>query len=325
MNATPGQPDWTIDQGSLMVPIGTHRLYMSVSGIRRMPEDPLIVILTGAGDVASSYTAVKPLVSQFAREVLYDRSGLGRSEPSPATSPSTAVSAARDLHSLLEATNQRPPLILVAHSYGGIIAREYLHLYPDDVAGMVLVESSTERQCDYFRVPDPNINALLGDLKFAQVTGLRADSKLSREEWRLRAMDIARGAVAAQAEADSFVEVCRALGEKLQYQRRVMGNKPLGVIRGNSARDYERIYHAGVEVGNGTEEQRKAFRELLDRWESIDRVLMEEQLQLSSNTHLVHVPDCGHHVHLVRPEIVAAEIKWVLGRAPGAPRDDQKL
>ncbi|MGM9458102.1 alpha/beta fold hydrolase, partial [Lacticaseibacillus rhamnosus] len=94
--------------------------------------------------------------------VLYDRSGLGRSEPCPAAS--TAVSAARDLYSLLNATNQRRPLVLVAHSYGGIVAREYLHLYPDEVAGMVLVESSTERQCDYFRLPDPNINALLGDL-----------------------------------------------------------------------------------------------------------------------------------------------------------------
>lgn len=312
-----------------MVSIGTHSLYTTISGPPRTPQDPLVVILAGAGDVASSYTALSSLVTQFSRMLIYDRTGLGRSEPRPSldrsTHPnptnSTAVMAAEDLHSLLLATNLHSPLVLVAHSYGAIIAREYLHIYNDQIAGIVFADGSTERQCDYFRLPDANINALLGDLKVAQATGLRADSKLSRDEWRNRAIDIARGAAAAQVEVDSYMDVCRTLAFKKQFQNRAMGEKPVSVIRCNSARDYERIYKKGVEVGNGTPLQQRGFRDLLDRWEAIDKELKEEQLRLSSTTHLVHLPDCGHNVHLIRPDIVADEIRWVLDQLR-SPRGD---
>lgn len=314
-----------------MVSIGTHCLYTSISGPPRTPEDPLIVVLAGAGDVASSYTALALLVSSFSRILLYDRTGLGRSEPRTSLPRSihltatTAVTAAEELHSLLETTNLRSPLVLVAHSYGAIVAREFLHLYNDEVVGIVLADASTERQCDYFQLPDPNINAVLGDLKVAQITGLRADSKLSRDGWRNRAIDIARGAAAAQVEVDSYVGVCHTLADKKQFHNRAMGNRPVSVIRCNGARDYERIYEKGVEVGNGTPQQQRAFRDLLDRWEAIDRELKEEQLQLSTTTHLVHIPDCGHNVHLIRPDIVAGEIRWVLDQLRSPRGDALKL
>ncbi|KAJ5682472.1 hypothetical protein N7462_005637 [Penicillium macrosclerotiorum] len=297
-----------------MVSIGTHRFFTSISGPPRAPHDPLVVVLAGAGDVASSYTALTPLVARFARVFLYDRTGLGHSDPRPDPPrwASTAVRAAEELHSLLQATNLQPPLVLVAHSYGAVVAREYVHLYDDEVAGLVLADGSTERQCDYFQLPDPNITAVLGALKVAQVTGLRADAQLTRDEWRDRAIDIARGAAAAQAEAESYVDVCRTLAEKHQFQRQALGDRPVSVIRCNSARDFERIYEAGVAVGNGTTTQRQAFRELLDRWDSIDQELKEEQLRLSSTTHFVHLPDCGHNVHLIRPDVVADEVQWVI-------------
>ena len=293
----------------MMISIGTHSLWASISGMPCKPGDPVVVILAGAGDVASSYPVIERLVAPFARILLYDRSGLGRSEVS--ADRTTAVTAATELHALLQAAQVSQALLLVGHSYGAIVAREYLHLYPETVAGMVLSDASTERQSEYFQVPDPNINAVLGNLNFAQITGLRAESKLSREEWRARAIDISQGASAAQAEAAAFVEVCETLGAKEQYRKRALGDKPLSVIRCNSAREYERIYQKGVELGNGTEEQRNSFRRLLNQWEKFDREIKEEQLQLSSNTRLIYLPDCGHYVHLVRPDVVAEEIRWV--------------
>lgn len=316
-------PNWSTDTVSAMISIGTHHLYTSISGPPRNPQDPLVIMVAGAGDVASSYTALAPLVSRKSRVLLYDRSGLGRSEPGPGRC--TAVNAARELHSLLDRMELRPPHLLVAHSYGAIVAREFLHLYADEIVGMVLADGATERQCDYFIIPDENIIAVLGDLKWAQVTGLREDARLSRDEWRERAIDIARGVAAAQAEADSSVEVCRTLAEKRQFQHQAMGDRPVSVIRCNGARDYERIYDKGVETGNGTAQQRRAFRELLDRWDSIDRELKEEQLKLSSNTKLVYLPDCGHNVHLIRPDVVAEEIEWVLKQLHSPSREDTKL
>ncbi|DAA75006.1 TPA_exp: Uncharacterized protein A8136_2104 [Trichophyton benhamiae CBS 112371] len=294
---------------SSMISVGTHRLFISMSGAPRSARDPIAVIIAGAGDVSSSHVAVERLVAPFCGIALYDRSGLGRSEDGP--QKHTADVAATELHTLLDRAGVHPPLILVGHSYGGIVAREYLHLYPNDVAGMVLSDAATERATQYFTIPDPNIAAVLGSLKYSQVTGLRDDSVLTRDEWRTRAADIARGGVAAQAEAEASIEICETLGQKEQYRRCAMGAKPLSVIRCNSARDYERIYEKGVEAGNGTEEQQRKFRELLDRWDDIDRLLKEEQLQLSSRSRLRHVPDCGHNIHLTRPDIIAQEIRWV--------------
>jgi pimeloyl-ACP methyl ester carboxylesterase len=295
-----------------MISINTHRLYLSISGPpRRKPPDPIIVFIAGAGDVASSYCAVQRLVASFSPLVLYDRSGLGRSECNPNTANPTATSAAAELQTLLTTANVPPPLILAAHSYGAIIAREYLHLYSSDVAGMVLMDASTERNIELFQNPDLDLNAMVGNLRFAEVTGLRAAAQLSREEWKVRAMDIARGMATSQVEAMARDEVCRALAEKEQFKKQALGDRPLSVIRCNGLMDYRRLYEKAVEAGNGTEAQRAAFRELLEKWDGMDDEMQEEQLRLSRRSRVVHLPDCGHNVHLIRPEIVAEEIRWV--------------
>ncbi|GFF43176.1 uncharacterized protein YqjL [Aspergillus lentulus] len=308
-----------------MISIGTHRLYLSIGGPpRRNSPDPIVVFIAGAGDVASSYCAVQRLVASFSPLVLYDRSGLGRSEIDPNTANPTATSAAAELHTLLTTANIPPPLILAAHSYGAIIAREYLHFYSSDVAGMVLMDAATERNIELFQNPDLDLNAVVGNLKFAEVTGLRAAAQLSRGEWRVRAMDIARGMATSQAEAMMREEVCRALAEKEQLKKQALGDRPLSVIRCNGLRDYQRLYEKAVEAGNGTEAQRAAFRELLEKWDGMDDEMQGEQLRLSRRSRMVHLPDCGHNVHLIRPDVVAEEIRWVREQILG-PKIDSSL
>ncbi|KAJ5161610.1 hypothetical protein N7492_007002 [Penicillium capsulatum] len=155
-------------------------------GPPRTPQDPLIVILAGAGDVASSYTALSPRVCRFARILIYDGSGLGRSESGPQRP--TAISATSEVHSLLHVMKLYGPLVLVTHSYGAMVAREYLHWHAEQVVGMVLVNGSTERQFDYFQIPDPNVNTVLRDLELSQVSGPRA-------KWRARAIHYSRRAI----------------------------------------------------------------------------------------------------------------------------------
>jgi pimeloyl-ACP methyl ester carboxylesterase len=76
--------------------------------------------------------------------VAYARAGLGRSDP--VTGPHTAIQAVRDLHSLLTALHIAPPYVLVGSSYGGLLVRLYTSVYPDDVAGLVLVDGVHEEQ-----------------------------------------------------------------------------------------------------------------------------------------------------------------------------------
>ncbi|KAL4813312.1 Alpha/Beta hydrolase protein [Aspergillus spinulosporus] len=315
-------------------PINTHDLFCSITGpTPHDSSDPLVVIIPGAGDVASSYVAVERLLRPFIRTLLYDRSGLGRSKKYSPKSPSLgakppihgqgqAVTAATELGAVLENAGINPDtlLLLLAHSYGAIVAREFLHLYPERVAGMVLVDASTERASKYFNIPDQNIDAVMGNMSYARATGLRSQTVLSDEEWRVRAREIIASSETAAVEAASFYEVCETLKRKDQLKSQALGNRPLSVIRANTASEYMAVYEKGVAAGNGTEEQRAAFRSLLDKWECIDKELQEEQLQLSSNTHFVRLEECGHNVHLVRPDVIAQEVRWVRDRVIHFPR-----
>ncbi len=61
-----------------------------------------------------------------------------------------------------------------------------------------------------------------------------------------------------------------------------------------------------------SDEQRKARDGMLETLGKADEQLKREQLRLSRNSRFRNVPDCGHNVHLARPDVVAEEVKWVL-------------
>ena len=86
-------------------------------------------------------------VFPFTRACIYDRPGtlfgaVSRSDPVPM--PRSTGEIAVDLHALLAAAGVPPPYVLVGASTGGLIDREYTSLYPDEVAGMVLVDAISE-------------------------------------------------------------------------------------------------------------------------------------------------------------------------------------
>jgi pimeloyl-ACP methyl ester carboxylesterase len=85
-----------------------------------------------------SWRLIQPEVAKFARTAAYDRAGLGWSDPAPGVR--TAERAAADLHAMLDAAGIDEPLILVGHSYGGLVARAFANRYRARVAGMVLVD-----------------------------------------------------------------------------------------------------------------------------------------------------------------------------------------
>jgi pimeloyl-ACP methyl ester carboxylesterase len=85
---------------------------------------------------------VQPAVSGFARVCSYARAGLAWSEPGPL--PRTMRQNAYELHTMLRAASVKAPYVLVGHSIGGLIARVYAEQYPEEVAGMVLVDPTNE-------------------------------------------------------------------------------------------------------------------------------------------------------------------------------------
>jgi pimeloyl-ACP methyl ester carboxylesterase len=105
---------------------------------------PTVVLDTGAGVPSVGWDLVQPEIAKFIRVCSYDRAGYGWSGAGPL--PRTSLEITKELHALLVAAGEKPPYILVGHSFGGFNIRVYSHEYPNDVAGMVLVDPSDEDQ-----------------------------------------------------------------------------------------------------------------------------------------------------------------------------------
>ncbi|MGR3279612.1 alpha/beta fold hydrolase [Acaryochloris marina NIES-2412] len=114
-----------------------------------------VVLEDGLGSIGSlGWGKVQPAVAQFTKVCTYDRAGIMWSEPSP--HPPTAKQIAQDLHAALKQAGINPPYVLVGFSLGGIYSRVFAEQYPDEVVGMILVDSSHPDQEE--RLPPPPVS-----------------------------------------------------------------------------------------------------------------------------------------------------------------------
>jgi pimeloyl-ACP methyl ester carboxylesterase len=150
-------------QSGDLVDIGQGRtIYLDCRGT----GSPTVVLLSGAGVSADNWSyignpndpattskpngsAVFPSVGRFTRVCAYDRPGTEQlggapSRSTPVPQPTATQDAATDLNALLTAAHVPGPYVLVGQSWGGLIAQTYARTYPRDVAGLVLVDPSTQ-------------------------------------------------------------------------------------------------------------------------------------------------------------------------------------
>jgi pimeloyl-ACP methyl ester carboxylesterase len=120
--------------------VGGHRLHLRCTGT----GSPTVVLEGGLGEMSSNWARIAPAVATTSRVCAYDRAGQGWS--GDAAHPQDGVAIARDLHTLLAVAGERAPFVLVGHSTGGTYAMTYAAHYPNQVAGMVLLDSSSPEQ-----------------------------------------------------------------------------------------------------------------------------------------------------------------------------------
>ena len=119
----------------MLIDADGHRLHLEIFG----QGAPAVVFDAGLSDGAERWGAVPALVADFARVVVYDRAGLGRSEAGPL--PRTSGRIVAELRVALAGAGVAPPYVLVGHSFGGQNMRLYASRHPADVAGLVLVDA----------------------------------------------------------------------------------------------------------------------------------------------------------------------------------------
>lgn len=131
-----------------LVDVGGFRMHIFCIG----EGNPTVILDSLFPGTVSNWGWVQPEIARATRVCAYDRSGLGWSEPGP--EPRTAEQAARELHNLLTNGEISGPYILVGHSLGGLTSRMYASMYPDQVAGMVLVEGTNPDSWIQRRIPE---------------------------------------------------------------------------------------------------------------------------------------------------------------------------
>jgi pimeloyl-ACP methyl ester carboxylesterase len=132
----------TSDQRAYAMPgrlhdVGGHRLHLDCTG----SGSPTVVLMSGLGGFSVGWARIAPPVAGTTRVCAYDRAGQGWSED--ASEPQDGVAAATDLHTLLDRAGEDGPYVLVGHSIGGDHAMTYAARYPEQVAGMVLLDATS--------------------------------------------------------------------------------------------------------------------------------------------------------------------------------------
>ena len=132
-----------------LIDVGGYRLEARVKG----SGSPAVIFETGFTGEILLYWRLQDRVAEHTQTVVYERAGLGRSDPGP--QPRTAEQMAQDLHALLAALDIRAPVVLVGHSAGGLFMRVFAHEYPAEVAALVFIDPATEASYERMRQSSP--------------------------------------------------------------------------------------------------------------------------------------------------------------------------
>lgn len=218
-----------------LVDVGGHRLHIFCTG-ETQPSLATIILEAGTASPVPAWQLVQSSTAASTRVCSYDRAGNGWSEAGPL--PRDARQIVSELHALLGREGIGPPYVLVGHSFGGMYVRAYTDAYPDEVAGIVLIDSSHPDQLARSSTRSAAIEGFKGLLRIAPVLmavgivrffNLAADDYGDlppRQRSELAAISNAPQQAAAElAELEAFAAVTDAL-----HATAGLGDRPLYVL-----------------------------------------------------------------------------------------------
>ena|SRR5580704_9876494 len=140
-----------------LISVGNRKLHIHCTGT----GSPTVVIENGGAAFSFDWDLVQSEVARFTRICTYDRAGYAWSDPGPEFD--TFDQATRDLPLLVKNAGVPGPYVLVGHSLGGMLVRFYQAKYPNDVIGMVLVDSSHEESLQHVGLKIVRISELTAE------------------------------------------------------------------------------------------------------------------------------------------------------------------
>lgn len=193
-----------------------------------------MILEAGMGDSAATWKAIQPAVAEFTRVCAYDRAWRGTSDPDPKTEVRTGRAVVDDLGRLLNKASITGPYVLVGHSFGGAYIRSYAKKFPRDIVGMVLVDSTHERQYAGFASTGYVVPPMPPSQNPERIDVVAALEEIGQEQWRadIPLVVLTHGqAIAAQAFPNITPEqAARIEALWLELQRDLAGRSSQGRV-----------------------------------------------------------------------------------------------
>lgn len=253
-----------------LVDVGGYRLDV----VRAGQGSPVVVFEAGLGDSLDDWASVWPEVAKLTTVVVYSRAGFGRSDPPTNPADRSARREVGELHTLLTRLGVAPPYVLVPRSYGSILARLYTSLWPNDIAGLVIVEGTHEQQVKRWGSIDSTYPAafrVFFDSVLRTLPPNSAEAGETRETMRIQAAGEVEGLTP-------------------------LPDIPIAVLTSMKADPAARYV-------NGTPRGHEVWRALHDEW-----------FRRSRNGMHIETSHAGHGLQNDEPQLVIEAIRFVLDR-----------
>jgi pimeloyl-ACP methyl ester carboxylesterase len=296
-----------------LVDIGGYRLHINCTGT----GSPTVILDAGLGGTSLDWSKVQPAVARFTRVCSYDRAGYGWSESGPG--PRTSQQIVRELHLLLAHAQITGPYVLVGHSAGGLNVRLYAYRYPAEVAGMVLLDATSEHQFAPFGThpayfPPQAVSAAelelqlfrgaahVGVTRLAVQTGLAPLEDAAAYPIAVKPVLLAQVSqtryYSTQHDELAALQESAAQVRAARQARPSYGQLPLIVL----SQDY-------------SQDRSAQGQQMAATWNA----LQQDLASLSSNGQHSVAQHSGHYIHLDRPDLAIAAIQsvWQQARSSG--------
>ena len=286
-----------------MVEAGGYSLHLYCTG--EEGGAPTVVMDSGLGGTVLDWQLVQPEVAEFARVCTYDRGGMGWS--APGDQPRTSQQIVKELHTLLGNAGVQGPYVLVGHSFGGTNMQVYASQYPDEVAGMMLVDSALEDERTVPLTKQLQPSPVL--LKILATIGVtRLPYTLGGETLGQTSPDLVDEQAAISSHRKNIYAVAdetSSLEESFDENRAApmsLGDKPLIVLTAGPL-PLEVLTSGGL-----SQEQARQIDELHSESQA-------ELTQRSQNAKQIIAEDSGHYIHVEQPDLVVDAIREVVEAA----------
>lgn len=277
-----------------MVNLGKYKLMSNISGSGKAS----VVFESDIGASINQWSKIRDGISAQAKVFTYDRAGFGWSESS--TKETNISQAVNDLRLLLKKTGTNPPYILVGHAYGGLIMCKYAKDYPDEVLGLILIDSYTDKQIDseefqknlkkdLFTKKLSMVSSYLGGMRLAnKCDWLKSDENLLKYLSEDNRNLFKAQRVTSKYNKTFFSELnsLKSYKETIQINN-MLGDKPVLVITTtNASEDLNK------------EKQRVDYQ--------------KELLGLSGKGEQIIIENCSTYVQAEKPEVIVTSISSIL-------------